>query len=101
VLSDGQEIVVTSDQIVGAARRGASEQIVVVRVSTDRRRRRVRKQDRLGPQELEKRVSVVRSNPILLRDLRANQYLGHFFDLAGNQKKEERPATPSLDELPL
>ena len=60
VLSDAQQVIISGDQVLHAAGGSAAEQMVVVRVPADTRRRFDGEKDRLTPQELQESLSVRR-----------------------------------------
>ena len=60
VLSDAQQVIISSDHALHAASGSAAEEMVVVRISADARRRFDGEKDRLTPQEIKESLPVRR-----------------------------------------
>lgn len=101
VTPDGQEVLISGDEIVGAPGGRASQERVIIRVAARTGNQRVRKEKGLLAKELEKGLPVGRCDRILPRNLGTAQDFAGFVDLARGQDKQESPSTPGIDELAL
>jgi hypothetical protein len=92
IAPDGQEVVISSYEIVGTHGCGAPQERVVVWVTAHSRARRMRKGQGILAQQKQKCLSIPGGDGILFLDLGTPQDLRHLVDLPWGQEQQKGPS---------